>query len=460
MNKSVFEQPRPDFMRVDDKGFEQEFKPIAQKVEKHLGSLYTQNVFEDGDTLSHQQLCTWVGATAVKLIPDTSMRQWSVSIDDQFELSDILWAKTIWTLVHVLPIGFIVSKHRFGNSGYSWNPALSGLRNSVSATNSNRLFSGFPISQAVLHKLFPEYLDSSHAMLTFALIDTFSSRPNTDNPFYNGIRDAIRMTLIRYPYPIPFFWRDFIESFFSHNSHDLIKFNAAMKQLSPSDSIDINHDIQPLTQTGSLADADESSVKDIDNKASTEIEPESKFIDRSTDAVTSSPDISPDKPIIDVHNTKTPSTRPNISEEQRFHQEILSEHHIQWAKADTPNKEAQYMREIILYWGKIVTEKVQSGKFSINSPSAFAYIVSNNVYITEGGVKRMLSLVNDTQTNWLDWMIHIGLLQRVDGTLITSDTTVSLVTWQLRARVKQYFIPDLEMYSDSDVFSPSTEFAT
>ena len=456
MNKSVFEQPRPDFMRVDDKGFEQEFKPIAQKVEKHLGSLYNQNVFEDGDTLSHQQLCTWVGATAVKLIPDTSMRQWSVSIDDQFELSDILWAKTIWTLVHVLPIGFIVSKHRFGNSGYSWNPALSGLRNSVSATNSNRLFSGFPISQAVLHKLFPEYLDSSHAMLTFALIDTFSSRPNTDNPFYNGIRDAIRMTLVRYPYPIPYFWRDFIEAFFSHNSHDLTKFNAAMKQLSPSDSIDINHDITPPIQTESVASEVKSSVRETDNKAPTEIETKSEVINHRTETAISSHD----KPVIDVHNAKTPLLRPHISEEQRFHQEILSEHHIQWAKADTPNKEAQYVREIILYWGKIVTEKVQSGKFSINSPSAFAYVTSQNVYITEGGVKRMLSLVEDAHTNWLDWMIHIGLLQRVDGTLTTSDTTAPLVTWQLRERVNQYFIPDLEVYSDSDVFSPNTELVT
>ena len=131
-------------------------------------------------------------------------------------------------------------------------------------------------------------------MLTFALIDTFSSRPNTDNPFYNGIRDAIRMTLIRYPYPIPFFWRDFIEAFFSHNSHDLIKFNAAMKQLSPSDSIDINHDIQSPTLKESLAAEDESSVRDIDNKASTEIEPESKDIKRGNDAVNSSPHISPD----------------------------------------------------------------------------------------------------------------------------------------------------------------------
>lgn len=460
MNKSVFEQPRPDFMRVDDKGFEQEFKPIAQKVEKHLGSLYTQNVFEDGDTLSHQQLCTWVGATAVKLIPDTSMRQWSVSIDDQFELSDILWAKTIWTLVHVLPIGFIVSKHRFGNSGYSWNPALSGLRNSVSATNSNRLFSGFPISQAVLHKLFPEHLDSSHSMLTFALIDTFSSRPNADNPFYNGIRDAIRMTLIRYPYPIPFFWRDFIEAFFSHNSHDLIKFNASMKQLKPSDSIDINHDIHASTPSETLVEASETSVKDIDNNGPTEIKPESQVTNRSTDAVSSSPKTPPNKPIMNVQDTTKPLSRAHITEEQRFHQEILSEHHSQWAKADTPNKEAEYMREIILYWGKIVTEKVQSGKFSINSPSAFAYVASGNVYVTEGGVKRMLSLVNDTQTNWLDWMIHIGLLQAVDGTLTTSDTTMPIATWQLRERVKQYFIPDLKLYLDSDVFSPKTELVT
>ena len=233
-----------------------------------------------------------------------------------------------------------------------------------------------------------------------------------------------------------------------------------MKHLSPSDSIDINHDIQSPTQTESLTDADKSSVRDIDNNASTEIEPESKVIDCRTDVVSPSPDISPDKPITDVHNTKAPLPRPHISEEQRFHQEILSEHHIQWAKEDTPNKEAHYMREIILYWGKIVTEKVQSGKFGVNAPSAFAYIASNNVYITEGGVKRMLSLVNDTQINWLDWMCHIGLLNRADGTLTTSDTTIPLVTWQLRERVKQYFIPDIELYSDSDVFSPKTELVS
>lgn len=450
MNKSVFEQPRPDFMRVDDKGFEQEFKPIAQKIESHLGSLYTQNVFEDGDTLSHQQLCTWVGATAVKLIPDTSMRQWSVSIDDQFELADILWAKTIWTLVHVLPIGFIVSKHRFGNSGYSWNPALSALRNSVSATNSNRLFSGFPISQAVLHKLFPEYLESPHSMLSFALIDTFASRPNTDNPFYNGIRDAIRMTLIRYPYPIPYFWREFIEAFFSHNPHDLMKFNAAMKQLSPSESVKIDHENSAVqnseteTESPSLYQLSEDSTE-VEEHTSVAIKP---VVAVEHDSSLATP----------TKNSEAP--RKELNREKQFHQEILSENYVLWGKSDEPTDQAQYMREIILYWGKIVSEKVQSGKFNINSPSAFAYIYSKNIYITEGGLKRMLALVDDEHTDWVSWMCHVGLLAPVDGTLTAQDSTVPIKTWQLRERVNQYFVPDLMSYSNSDVFLPKAELVT
>ena len=455
MSASVFESPRPDFMRVDDAGFDTEFKPISIKVESHLGRLYHQNVFEEGNALSHCQLCNWIGGTAVKLMPDTSMRQWSVSIDDQKELADLLWSKAIWTLVHVLPIGFMVSQHQFGAQGYTWNPALGPLRNSVTASNSNRLFTGFPISQAVMLKLFPETLESQFSMKTFALIDAFSSKPNTDNPFYNGIRDAIRMTLIRHPYPIPYFWREFILAFLAYNPHDLQMFKAAMKQLSPTESVTFAHELDDDVKT--VKESDHQAVSD----APTSIKSTDSFKPKFTDIS------QPEERVAKANKARNEAVvannsidlSANSSEEQRFHREALTELYIQWGRSDAKAQQARNMKDIILYWAKITSEKVQSGKFSVNAPSAFAYIY-DDVFITEGGLKRMLALVNDNSIEWQDWMVHSGLIEPVEAVVKTESKKIEMKVWRLRDRVRTYFIPDYDSYTNSDVFEAKSELTS
>lgn len=450
MSDSIFERPRPDFMRVDDRGFDTEFKPIAAKVERHLGRLFHQNVFEEGDALSHRYLCNWIGATAVRLIPDTSMRQWSVTIDDQKELADLLWSKAIWTLVHVLPIGFIVARHRFGSQGYAWNPALGPLRDSATATNSNRLFAGFPISQAVMLRLFPEMLESPHAMLTFALIDAFSSKPNTDNPFYNAIRDAIRMTLIRHPYQIPYFWRDFIEAFFAYNPHDLQLFKASMTRLTPSEA---NRFANPVDDHDKGSDA--ATEQSVERPVS--MPPAEPVITAPVQAMT--PDLKasstpPEKPQMPPLNV---TVSPNA--EQQFHRESLAELYVSWGRSDTPEKQARSMRDIILYWAKITSEKVQSGKFPVNAPSAFAYI-QDDVFITEGGLKRMLALVDDAKIDWQKWMEHAGLIEPVQALVATENKMLEINAWRLRDRVRTFFIPDFDIYTNSDVFRLKSKLTT
>ena len=448
MAENVFEKPRADFVRVDEAGFDHEFSPITQKVSEHLGELFFQNVFEEGTAVSHSQLCNWIGATAVRLIPDTSMRQWSTTIDDRQELEDLLWSKAVWSLVHVLPVGFMVSNRQFHAQGYRWNPALAPLRRATTASNSNRIFSGFPISQAVYLKLFPETLESPFSMLTFAIIDTFSSKPNTDNPFYNAIRDAIRMTLISHPYSIPYFWLDFIHAFFAHNPHDLQRFQASISMLKPTNSIDIDHETKKVETTPTLSTPE----------PEPEPEPEPPKVSESTEKEKVKPVYASapteKKPVQAPIENDTPLT-DTISREEAFHRESLRELYASWGKSD--DKSQQFLlRDIVLYWAKIVSEKVQSGKFPINAPGAFAYI-NNGVFITEGGLKRMLSLVNDPDVNWQDWMIHNGLLASTPGILHTQDKDIPIKTWLLKKRVESFFVPDLDSYDTSDAFSPMEE---
>ncbi len=436
MQASVFEKPRGDFIRMEDKGYDTELKPIVEKVDAHLGNLFYQNVFEEGQTLSHSQLAMWIGQTAVKLIPDTSMRQWSTTIDDQKELEETLWSRAVWMLVHILPVGFIVARHRFTNQGYSWNPALKALRKSATASNSNRLFSGMPISQSVMHKLFPDVIESEHAMLTFAIINTFADKPNSDNPFYNAIRDAIRMTLIRHPYPIPYFWRDFIEAFLSYNPQDLMAFQAAQSKLSRSD-VPFNHQEQERPE---MTDSDAEPAP-IPQPAAQPAKVESVPI-----AVTP-PSLSEPVP--------APVESVQIKESQ-FHKEALAELYASWGQyASEPKRQAICLRDIVLYWSKIVSEKVQSGQFPVNSASAFAYVTESGVYITEGGMIRMLKLVDDNLINWQDWMVHSGLLLPDDGVIRAKTKQIELKVWKIRDRVASNFIPDLETFSPSDVFNVS-----
>lgn len=448
MDTSVFEKPRADFMRVDERGFELEYQPMANKVAEHLGALFYQNVFHEGDALSHRQLCNWVGAAAVRLIPDTSMRQWSTSVDDRQELEDVLWAKAIWSLVHVLPIGFMVTKRQFQAQGYTWNPALAPLRQSTTASNSNRLFSGFPISQAVYLKLFPEALESKFSMLTFAIIDTFSSKPNTDNPFYNAIRDALRMTLITHPYPIPYFWMDFIEAFFAHNPHDMQRFKASMTRLKPQEAVSFSHHQTQQTETPQEA----SPVEPEEKQAEPKIETPTPTPSDTAKAPSQSSQVSNDAPV----------PQSNVYEqEQAFHREALREMYASWGQNNDRNVQQSLLRDIVLYWGKVTSEKVQSGKFPVNAPSAFAYVTEDHgVFITEGGLKRMLGLVNDPQVDWQSWMEHAGLIEQYAAEIKASNRVITVDAWLLRPRVQSFFIPDLDTYSPSEVFSVKYETAS
>lgn len=454
MTENVFEKPRADFVRVDETGFDHEFKPITEKVSEHLGELFIQNVFEEGTTLSHSQLCNWIGATAVRLIPDTSMRQWSTSIDDRQELEDLLWSKAVWTLVHVLPVGFMVSNRQFHAQGYRWNPALAPLRRATKASNSNRIFSGFPISQAVYLKLFPETLESPFSMLTFAIIDTFSSKPNTDNPFYNAIRDAIRMTLISHPYRIPYFWLDFIHAFFAHNPHDLQKFQASMSMLKPTNSIDIDHDTKKVEPSPSPSSPEPVPVPVPESESESEPHKMTELPPKEVvkPAFSSTPPETKSAQLDYENDDPSANTAPS---EEAFHRESLRKLYASWGKSDDKSQQL-LLRDIVLYWAKIVSEKVQSGKFSINAPGAFAYI-NDGVFITEGGLKRMLSLVNDPDVNWHDWMIHNGLLSSSSGILHTQAKDIPIKTWLLKKRVESFFVPDLDSYDASDVFSSSEE---
>ena len=79
------------------------------------------------------------------------------------------------------------------------------------------------------------------------------------------------------------------------------------------------------------------------------------------------------------------------------------------------------------------------------------------MFITEGGLKRMLSLVNDPDVNWHDWMIHNGLLSSSSGILHTQAKDIPIKTWLLKKRVESFFVPDLDSYDASDVFSSSEE---
>lgn len=216
--------------------------------------------------------------------------------------------------------------------------------------------------------------------------------------------------------------------------------------LKPTNSIDIDHETKKVETTPTLSTPEP------------EPEPEPPKVSESTEKEKVKPVYASapteKKPVQAPIENDTPLT-DTISREEAFHRESLRELYASWGKSD--DKSQQFLlRDIVLYWAKIVSEKVQSGKFPINAPGAFAYI-NNGVFITEGGLKRMLSLVNDPDVNWQDWMIHNGLLASTPGILHTQDKDIPIKTWLLKKRVESFFVPDLDSYDTSDAFSPMEE---
>lgn len=207
------------FKPVSDDEFESLYLEDRRKVERWISKLFDQNSFLGYQSLSHAQLSIWVGGHAMDLISESSFRAWT--FDDYKDKQ--LWSRIIWRLVHLYPLGFLITNHKFQSNtiSSSWNPAYQSLDDFSSNTNvhislSNRKIAGETVALTLYMKIFGEITEfEDNGGIGMALADCFSSSPNIDNPLFVTLRRAIKKTLYKSFYPVPYFWQNFLLHLYS-----------------------------------------------------------------------------------------------------------------------------------------------------------------------------------------------------------------------------------------------------
>lgn len=202
------------FKSVSEQEFEDKFIADRNKVIDWVGVLFSQNVFDSEDTISHAQLTNWLGSWGMGLTDTTSYKAWT--FDDYADIAK--WERIVWRLFHVYPLGFLISRYKYYKADYqgTWNPAVESFASysknvNIHMMTSNRHINGASIAQAMYMKIYGEITDfEDNASIALALYDVFSAKPNIDNPLFVALRRAFKKTLCINAYPLPYFWNDFI----------------------------------------------------------------------------------------------------------------------------------------------------------------------------------------------------------------------------------------------------------
>lgn len=216
---SGFDSVPKGFISVRDDEFNKTFQADREKISSWIGGIFQQNLFDDKLSISHAQLTNWVGGYSMRAIASTSYRSWT--FDDN--KNRVLWERLIWRIVHIYPLGFLITRYKYyiSETRGSWNPSFQSLESysknsAIWLDVSNRSINGGPVSLSMYLKIFGDDIGfSDQASIMQAVCDVFSHSPNTDNPLYAALRRAIKSTILRNPYPLPYFWEDFLLHLYS-----------------------------------------------------------------------------------------------------------------------------------------------------------------------------------------------------------------------------------------------------
>lgn len=358
---TVFSEVFPRFSGLEESYFNDAFKPSSDAIANQVGDLFFQNRFFEQSTLSHKQLGCWLGQYAMYTMPNTSYRFWA---DMDAYNDDLPWKLAVWRLIHILPLGHAFADNAFRvNDILSWNPLQKPAPRGLSVSGSNRPLYPNSISQGIFHKLFPEYFEQPSAMFLNAILDVFAPSPNRDNPFYIAIRDSIRTTVVRSPYPLPFFWDKFITQFLSKSEIDIAKY------------------IKSKTNSIETQDFDLSAI-DYDEQL------------QSNDSFSENSSENNNEP---TQETTSVSTEPNQTQQPTSATSLLNDLVLKTDFTNVKTPDYEHVTRLLNEIGALVSQNIETGAYPINAPSAFAHKVDNKFYIVyPSGIKKIQTLLGDT----------------------------------------------------------------
>lgn len=200
------------------KRFDSEYMPDFEKTLRCIGRALSSSRTGIGTAAqlpiceSHESVAMLVAGDAMKQLDESRYRAWS---DGETGLSLMLvWERVIFRYCLVYSIGFIVSQTSVKKtaSSPSWSPAFQDLNqyapnDSYSLDFSNRHLQGAPISLATHMRLFPEDFHSTSPMVSLALSDAYSHKPDSDNPVSTSFQRALRKYFKdNLTIALPFWW--------------------------------------------------------------------------------------------------------------------------------------------------------------------------------------------------------------------------------------------------------------
>lgn len=342
---SAFEKIPQHFKPAHERIMKRDFSGDFKKIQDHIGIIFdSKNI--DGPSLSHAELATWIGSYAMVNIGYTSYKNWVETVSQQWEET---FCRVVWRLVAVMPLGYAFANHSLKSlSNRSFNPIVESIDDfnqsgRLTSKKSNRHLDGAAISQGIYSKIFGQDNEFLSSQLEFAIYDAFSRTPNSDNPFYVAIRNAIRATLVQNPYPVPYFWRGFMFHFLSQSPQDLQALDYAMKNRSKdSRRFELADAIRKVDDTEGPIELSDSDIEASVNDSISPV-PEEAFSN---------------KPKQDVSEY---SERASFLEQQ--------EEELPLPKIE----------ELVINFGDHVRKNIESGEYAFNAPKSVMHRVENTL---------------------------------------------------------------------------------
>jgi hypothetical protein len=271
----------PDSMKpVDESTYSKTLQMDIEIVHGYFGDLFIQNRFFEKAVLSHRQLVYKVGPEAIEQLAYTSYQYWSE--DGESNVLNV-WQRVIWQVLNVYALGFAFEQYSLRDNnpiGDTWNPIVKSINEycpsqKIKIESSRRGICGANISLTLFHKLFPEYFDSTTSpLLSLAIADVFSHKPNRDNPIYVALRNAIRKQIISDYNLMPYFWSAFVYHLLSQSTEDILAYEQAQNPIMSHEQEDFSeidkaisvkfvateNNKHPAAQYGSAIDNDFSEI--------------------------------------------------------------------------------------------------------------------------------------------------------------------------------------------------------
>lgn len=222
---------------LDNSLFEKHFLydlELAQNIVGRIDNYHSMHHIEYGSF----DIAAKIGSEAIKIIEDTSYRNWNETVDDKLPI----WQRLVWRFSLMSFIGYIIENHHvhFGKTNWSWDPGRENIggknASDLKIKSSGRYLNPCLANVSTYLRVFSDSYTFSGAMQGQAMIDAFDPNGSRVNPIRNAFKRAAKKSLysIRVE-TLPLWWKRVL------NDYGILEeFDKERNEERPNDNVEFN----------------------------------------------------------------------------------------------------------------------------------------------------------------------------------------------------------------------------